>query len=205
MPRVTLKNYRPFADSAPLRIAIEPGFTALVGPNNSGKSSFLRFIYESREIWRPFGERSHIINYANGTPNAEVIGVGDPAEIFHNQNDRPITIAVEFGTARSQALAKVELTLHRPTPGNSPPMSTKVYAHGSDEPLQGLSPVTAAIDGVTVEAVQGRDARIADVRPFSAFATELRDSVYVGPFRNAITEGKASYFDLSIGTSFIAT
>jgi AAA15 family ATPase/GTPase len=41
---LTVKNYRCFPDSEPLRIAIRPGFTAFVGVNNSGKSSALKFL-----------------------------------------------------------------------------------------------------------------------------------------------------------------
>jgi len=29
--------------------------------------------------------------------------------------------------------------------------------------------------------------------------------LYIGPFRNAITEGQTTYFDLDIGTRFIGT
>ena len=37
--RITLKNYRGFSDEEPGRFEIGNGFTALVGPNNSGKST----------------------------------------------------------------------------------------------------------------------------------------------------------------------
>lgn len=44
---VTLKNYRCFADSEPARLRIQAGVLAFVGPNNSGKSSLLRFFMSS--------------------------------------------------------------------------------------------------------------------------------------------------------------
>lgn len=46
--RVTLKNYRCFPDAHPCRLDLREGFTGLVGANNSGKSSLLRFFYEFR-------------------------------------------------------------------------------------------------------------------------------------------------------------
>jgi predicted ATPase len=53
---LTLKNYRCFADEAPLRIEVRRGFTALVGANNSGKSSLLRFFFELRQLFQWFSE-----------------------------------------------------------------------------------------------------------------------------------------------------
>lgn len=49
---LTIRNYRCFPESDPARIAVEPGFTALPGPNNSGKSALLRFFYKFRELFR---------------------------------------------------------------------------------------------------------------------------------------------------------
>ena len=49
--RVTLKNYRCFEDSQPLTLEVGSGFTALVGPNNSGKSTFLKSFHELRQLF----------------------------------------------------------------------------------------------------------------------------------------------------------
>jgi len=46
-----IKNYRCFSREAPAEICIRDGFTAFVGPNNSGKSSLLRLFYELRNIF----------------------------------------------------------------------------------------------------------------------------------------------------------
>ena len=45
-----LRNYRCFGDE-PVRIRIKDGFTALVGTNNSGKSSLRRILYELRQLF----------------------------------------------------------------------------------------------------------------------------------------------------------
>ena len=47
---VTLKNYRCFEDRNPAAVTIGKGFTAFIGPNNSDKSSFLRFFHEMRGL-----------------------------------------------------------------------------------------------------------------------------------------------------------
>jgi len=59
-----IKNYRSFADENPLRLQLRPGFTALIGPNNSGKSSVLKFFYELRPTLEALG---NIANLANAT------------------------------------------------------------------------------------------------------------------------------------------
>lgn len=203
MPTLSVKNYRPFGDS-PARVTVEPGFTAFVGPNNCGKSSLLKLAYECRDIWEHLKDRNTLVNFAKGTPHFAIKGVGDPLEIFHDRNDRPLVIEISFPPGVPQGIAKAELTLHRPGPGgNHVPTTLRIYSAGYDEPLQDCSSVTTTIHGTTVEAVQARDARVLDVRPLTAFAFDLLSSTYVGPFRNAITEGKATYFDLVIGTSFI--
>ena len=50
--RITLKNYRAFTDSEPLRIEIDDGFTAIVGPNNVGKSAFKNSSMKSGRCFR---------------------------------------------------------------------------------------------------------------------------------------------------------
>ena len=42
---VMLKNYRCFQDSHPVCIRLQPGFVALLGANNSGKSTLLKAVY----------------------------------------------------------------------------------------------------------------------------------------------------------------
>src|SRR5207249_2627411 len=44
---------------------------------------------------------------------------------------------------------------------------------------------------------------VVDLTPLTEALELMTDSVYVGAFRNAITEGGGSYYDLAIGTSFI--
>ena len=50
---LTIKNYRCFADSNPATLRLPNDFTitALVGANNSGKSSLLKFFYEMRGLF----------------------------------------------------------------------------------------------------------------------------------------------------------
>ena len=65
---LTLKNYRCFVDEAPARITLKPGFTALVGKNNSGKSTLLRSIYEFRGAFRQLSD-INVLGQANTSSN----------------------------------------------------------------------------------------------------------------------------------------
>ncbi|MBR1228825.1 AAA family ATPase [Bradyrhizobium sp. AUGA SZCCT0176] len=49
--RITVKNYRGYSDTEPVVIEIGPGFTALLGRNNAGKSSFKLLFYELRPLF----------------------------------------------------------------------------------------------------------------------------------------------------------
>ncbi len=62
MVNITLKNYRCFSDTKPATVEIGPRFTAFVGPNNSGKSSFPKFFYEFQQFW---GYLNNVANLAN--------------------------------------------------------------------------------------------------------------------------------------------
>jgi recombinational DNA repair ATPase RecF len=48
---LTLRNYRCFPDTRPMRISLGSGLTAFIGVNNSGKSSLLKFFYEFRNLF----------------------------------------------------------------------------------------------------------------------------------------------------------
>lgn len=48
---ITIKNYRCFSDSRPARNRLGQGYTALVGTNNSGKSSLLKFFFNFRNLF----------------------------------------------------------------------------------------------------------------------------------------------------------
>ncbi len=99
--RLTIKNYRGFSDQTPARLEIGTGLTALLGPNNAGKSSLKLFFYEMRGLFEVFlrglGVNPSLLTAINCSP----IGLGgypgtsDLTEIFNNSNDRDITFEIE--------------------------------------------------------------------------------------------------------------
>src|SRR5437879_10264173 len=90
---ISLRNYRCFVDASPLSIEVGKGFTALIGPNNSGKSSFLKFFYEFRQPWGLLQASGNFLELAFGGNQAiNYQEVYDQHEVFSDSNERPMTI-----------------------------------------------------------------------------------------------------------------
>lgn len=194
------KNYRCFTDEHPLRLEIGDGFTALIGPNNSGKSSALRMIWELRHVWETLFSNLHgwIQNPENG------IGFGnikDADDIFTNLNNRDIEIELVFPDAPQdgfQFLSKLTIRFPRSRLGRA---IVSIYAtHGASEKElrkqvgAGISERGISVQGIgEVDTFSCRDALGA-----------LLNSIYIGAFRNAINQGAGQYYDIQVGTGFVA-
>jgi hypothetical protein len=100
--RLTVKNYRCFSDQEPLRIEIGAGLTAIVGPNNSGKSAIkllfseLRFLFQILASPLTSNPNISVVFAPNYNININYQGVSDPEEIFTNGNDRPLVIEIDL-------------------------------------------------------------------------------------------------------------
>src|SRR2546427_12900696 len=100
---LTLKNYRCFPDESPARVSLKQPFTALIGVNNSGKSSLLKFFYEFRALFSMLNAPSgNLLNALNGGPQGfgQAASIRDPVEIFSKLNDRAIGIALSVNGNR---------------------------------------------------------------------------------------------------------
>src|ERR1700736_2758949 len=93
---VTIKNYRRFTDARPARLRLG-GFVALVGVNNAGKSSLLRFFYEFRQLFAIAGNLQALYNLVTGGNNVfNYQGLSDQIEVFSNSNSRDLTIEISL-------------------------------------------------------------------------------------------------------------
>jgi len=195
--KITLKNYRCFEDTKPLSLELGPGFTALVGPNNSGKSSFLKFFYEARQLLGTLGDSTQVrAVVASPLRGVGFQAVDDQVEIFYNRNSRQLIIELDLPATAANHVSKVRLTTERLQ------LSTWKY-----ELFCGTPPVKlTGLVGETGFAVEGPGTPISvDFSALFEVCQALSRCVYVGPFRNAISEGAGSYYDLAIGTAFIDT
>lgn len=195
--RLVLKNYRCFSDESPLSVEIAPGFTALVGPNNSGKSTLLKFFRELRPTISILADVGHLkVLSGGGQVSAGSELVEDQAELGHNGNARPITIEIAHPNPRANMLASVQLSCER---GHESMWRGRLAA-GSDR--RRLTGPAKGSDQARFTDESGTEVLV-DVKWLRSVATSLQQCVYIGPFRNAVSENTGTYYELQIGTAFI--
>lgn len=200
---ITLRNYRGFSDSEPLRLEIGSGFTALLGRNNSGKSSSKLFFYELRPLFQalaqPPGNSPGLGNLLGGqTISTQYQGITDITELFNNSNSRPLSFEiqiVEIDRTVPNRIVRIVGTCDRASP-----QLWNFEVFGSANPTISLK------GGAGFQATGSYSYRqhgIVDYSEMLGVIEVLRDARYYGPFRNAINQGSGEHFDLRIGTSFI--
>lgn len=202
---ITLKNYRCFPDSSPATIVVDDDWAAFVGVNNAGKSTLLRFFYEFRPLFRGLAGLGNWQNMARGGSMGTGFGdsVRDTAELFHNQNDRPLS--VEFcvsppsgSTLRGPHPAAATFEYRPSEPGQL--RLTQVLSEGGTPFPLGASNVDLS-DDVLLKAANAT----VDLTHYRDAMTRLQSTLYVGAFRNVLNTGaKTDYFDIQVGDAFIS-
>src|SRR5437016_5988997 len=124
----TIKNYRCCSKEHPVKLTLKPRILALVGVNNSGKSSVLKIFYEVRLMFMKLNESVAAMQYLHKGDQLDyslAAEVRDPWELFFNGNSQPIEIDItlpEFHQHEDPAAAhpveptvvnKVIITLNR--------------------------------------------------------------------------------------------
>jgi len=95
---ITVKNYRCFGDLVPARIKLARGTTALIGSNNSGKSTLLRFFYELRPLWeRAAADDSACLSlFENGFTLPHLPTLRAQEQLFHRHNHNDLVIGLRI-------------------------------------------------------------------------------------------------------------
>ena len=204
--KIAIKNYRCFEDTKPLSIELGRDFTALVGSNNSGKTALLKFFYEFKNLWVGLGniaQIEHAIN--NGVINIEYVDVFDQSEIFPDTNNREMSIDIDFeGKTEKEnihPLKRISFTCSRTSPSS---WRIKYFIDKGQQ----LNNFKKRHSSTHLICQIGDDSAVDVLVNFQEMLDLMRilqNVLYIGAFRNAITEGTAKYFSLQIGTSFIAT
>lgn len=199
---LTIKNYRCFEDTQPLQYTLTNGYTAFVGPNNSGKSSILKFFHEFRNYWGMLSPGSGNFTHAlRGNPQGSNFqGVIDQTEVFSNLNPRDIEVDIVFssddaGISQPPKVSKLGLIIRRSGAGATVKIWTPNQAVDTSGDL--------AFNGNIL-----RDARrgnLADLSPVFELSRLVTQAIYIGAFRNTINVGAGAYFDIQVGTAFIET
>ena len=185
---ITLENYRCFSQQHPAKIEMRPGLTAFVGPNNSGKSSLLRFFYEFRPFFQTIaGNWRGLVVGKNIAPINLPPGVLDFQELFSFNNSNDIRVQIAPGEGPLVTYPP-RISLPRGNFGSAMRME-----------LVGGQPIGQGPDGVNFSGTMLSDANFRDV------FDDLVNTVYLGAFRNAINTGEnyQAYFDVPVGQSFI--
>lgn len=201
--KLILRNYRCFDWENPAILEFGNGFTAFVGPNNSGKSAALRSVYELRNL---FGNLAGMISpnmsfQPQGTTDvAELSNDSDPTRFqceieiteyeLPQPNQAPIAIAVTLECRnQSVTIIKVKAITH----------TGKLVQYDGTPTQQKL--VSISPTRVGWPYANGP----IDLTDLNNFAGELYQSKYFPAFRNAINEGASNYYDLPVGTALVAT
>lgn len=195
--RLTLKNYRCFTDCKPLSIDIGLGFTALVGPNNSGKSSILKFFHEFRPFFENLATPDGI---ASNTRNLRPKSVDDWAEVFSNLNERELAIEIKSRASSANKAIRMKGTAVQNRQDHFDLLFTAELESGYECVIQGRSSLSA----FNVEGPSGAGPVAIDVAWMEEGFSALSNTCYIGPFRNALNEGSGTYFDIEIGTTFVS-
>lgn len=196
--KIVAADYRCFGRSAPLELEFDRGFTSLVGPNNSGKSTAIRLVYEFRGLFNLFVNFTPAViqSLASGKPHAHPFaGVTDPVEPFNDSATGPIDLSISWQDHNVNAIDRINISFFRRDPGS---FAVKFFAQGSQisfDKIGGIDPfgiVTTNNGKFNFSSFR----RVFDV---------LQRCLYIGAYRNAINEGSGKYYDLDIGTAFIKT
>lgn len=195
----TIKNYRAFEDTQPLRFTLEKGFTAFLGPNNSGKSSILKFFYEFRNLWQCLSDWNNV-RVALGKKTSGFngfIGVFDQQEVFCNLNTRDIEIELEpqFSGNGYPPITKIKIVITKKAELTLDIWINNTKTEIRDKPLQ--------VQDGSLLLCEGK--AVTDLFSFLEFFKLISRAMYIGPFRNAINVGATDYFDINVGTAFIET
>lgn len=203
--RIALRNYRCFSASQPAVFELGRGFTAFIGPNNAGKSTVLKFLYELRPmlaLLSLLGSPGQVGQILNGGR----MGVNFPS---------PITDQTEIICETASTPCQIELTIEPERPARGSFLQTALWTYFSelsawqvDMTASTGASIRTQDPGTTCRGLDSGDFLMTDDTRCSfvemlAAVGALQRTLYLGPFRNAVNEGAASYFDLQIGTAFL--
>lgn len=196
--QIRLYDYRCFYRETPATLPLDVGFTSFIGPNNSGKSTLIRSLFDLRPA----------ISNLEGlfsNPNSRAFSsnapqpILDPSEIITDRKDEarcvvdliPETKGIT-GSFVSRASLRFDPSGQHYTVSLFDETNNAIRGGGKDFQILHGAYLRSNVDQVS-----------RDLRPLHRMIQAVQKTMYVGPFRNAINEGAGSYFDTEIGTSFL--
>ncbi len=196
--QLRIKNYRGFGADDPAELRIERGITALIGGNNAGKSTLLRFFYELRPVFVRLGCAEAFMQCLRGPQPAPSMPA-DWDALFHQQHEGDMVVEL------------------RPEPGDWLPPAPDREALPPGRVDVVLSrrkrTVMVRLDGVGGEAVLDGGAHavvhidgrpVADWPVLEVLFRRLAATMYVSPYRVLrVDQEQESSYDLRLGGHFV--
>lgn len=184
-----VSNYRCFPGEDAITFRYSEGFTALVGPNNAGKSALLRLLVELR----PILDALRGWNEGEATLDASV---EDSEAIMSHRRMGPLKLKLRVNFDHpandgSQHCTEAMLVVN-PIESNSRNVRYKVTWHNM---LRVMRPADGGFDTKPNFHTQPVDAAI----------SAIKNIMYIPAERNAIERGvDAKHFDISVGMAFVS-
>lgn len=194
---LTIKNYRCFPDTEPARLTISEGWTALLGPNNAGKSALLRMVFELRNCWRAMSKRHHLDTWLVNPNNIDLHGtqqIRDVASLLNDRSDRPLSIQIIANEGRDSCEATFGVDR----------ISSVVRLKTLCGHISHSEKSTPLIRAREPNNIRVGDSIEISVKLLHEACDRLEKAFYVGAYRNVLnTGGRADYFDLHVGDAFV--
>jgi hypothetical protein len=196
---LVIRNYRCFSD-APTRVPLNAEKIGIVGLNNTGKSSILKFFYEFRNVFSILATPSpDLIMLLQRHSKPVSIPTGDPNQVFCNFNTRNLEIKVpllklEKPLAASPSLATIKADRDR-AEFNLELEFDQAFNLGNTQ--------IEFKEGGLLYSTQDRRSLLADLRNLPPVFQCLADTLFIGAFRNTINfGGTENYYDIKVGEYF---
>jgi ABC-type cobalamin/Fe3+-siderophores transport system ATPase subunit len=208
---LTLKNYRCFSEEHPARLVLQPGFTSLLGLNNSGKSTLLRFFFEFRPIFQKLVSDSGAMDLmlrGFSTSWEAPPYVNELEELFFNGNQNEISIDLQASDP--------------PAPSNPGIMVDRIRLTLDRKGLQRLAIITSSQE-LSLQSVvsnmlerkgnwyKGSSGTAADMEHIVSMLKILIDTFYIPAFRHITAfqpnqqgySNQNKFYDAHVGQPFI--
>ena len=199
--RITVKNYRCFSDRNPLELTLTGDNIALVGPNNSGKTTVLKFFYEFRPLFAQLTDqqtpRQLIQNHDIYPIN---MPAADPGDYHRHKSHDPLSIKLDFLSipkdSEIPAIRTIEL---RKEPNSDRNWSHKIKWSGITP-----NPDANILDSNTDGFIRIRNSKdiIADYRHTRGVFEILSETRFIGSNRHVLPDPSQKHYDTHIGQTF---